>query len=98
MKQLAGNKKGLQFQTWLAVAIGIGGGIVFIAILALVLATVKSASSEGNYTTIIGNGLTFMTNLTSQLGTVGTVAGVLLLVGLLALSGIGAYGMYKKNM
>jgi hypothetical protein len=98
MQKLSGNKKGLQFQTWLAVAIGIGGGIVFIAVLALVLATVKTASAEGNYTAIVGNGLTFLTNLTGQLGTVGTVAGVLLLVGLLALSGIGGYAMYKKSM
>lgn len=95
MKRLG--KRGMQFNVWLAVVVGIGGGIMAIAVLAIVLAAFKTGTTDPNATLIIGYGQQFLANTTSQLPTVGTVAGVLLLVGLIALAGFGAYGFYKSH-
>jgi hypothetical protein len=95
MKMLKG-KKGLTPVVWIGVAIGIAFGVIMIAVTSLVLAALATSNNNTNFTTVVANGQSFLVNMTGQLGTVGTVAGVLLLVGLLVASGIGGFMLYNK--
>jgi hypothetical protein len=45
---------------------------------------------------ILGNGLTFFTNLTDQFSTIGTVAGIMLLVVVVISGSMFAYGRTKR--
>lgn len=89
------NKKGLSAGGWMSAGIGIAGGIMIIAVLAIVLGAFKAATTDPNATLIIGNGQTFLANLSDQLPTVGTVAGVLLLLGLVVAGGMFGYSKMK---
>lgn len=89
-------KKGLTAGMWMQVGVGIAFGIIILAVVAIVLAAFKGSTSDANATAIITNGQTFLVNLTSQLGTVGTVGGVLLLLGLITMAGIGGYMAYQQ--
>jgi len=96
LTQFRNNKRGISATMWLQTGLGIAFGIILIAVVAIVLAAFNNSTDDANATAIINNGQTFLVNLTAQLGTVGTVAGVLLLLGLVVASGIGGYMVYNK--
>lgn len=68
--------------TILTIGLSLGVAVMVFATFAIMLAAFNSSTTDGNASTIIGNGMTFLVNLTGQLGTIGTIAGVLLLLGL----------------
>jgi len=94
---------------WIGVGMGLGVGVVMLAVIAIVNAAFQDTQVTGvagcNTTNttgcgvafnITGNGQTFLSNFTGQFGTIGTVAGVLLLFGLVIASGLGGYYLYNK--
>ncbi len=96
--KLMKNKKGQAMNVGTVAAIGIGlatAAIVF-AVYSIVLAAFNSSTSDANATAIITNGQNFMVNLTTQFGTIGTVGGVLLLLGLVLGTIGGGYMMYQR--
>ena len=86
----------MDVNSWIGIGMGLGVGVILLGVLAIVLAAFNDATTDGNATAIIGNGQTFLNNFTTQFGTIGTVAGVLLLFGLVIASGLGGYYMYNK--
>lgn len=75
--------------------LGLAFAIISIGVTVLVIVGFNDSTTNAQATVVFGNGLTMLTNFTSQLGTVGTIAGVLLLVGLVSLVGMYAYGKYR---
>jgi len=80
--------------------LSVAGAVILGAVVAIILAGIRSGqtanSLEYNITT---SGLTFLTNVFNQFGTVGTIVGAAILLGAVALLGVGgamAY-QYAKN-
>jgi hypothetical protein len=92
------NKKGMiGLQDIMGIGLAIGLGIMVVAVIAITLTAF--ASSQANNTsayTVITNGNTFLTNFTSYLGTAGTIAGVMVLLGIV-LVGVGGGYMLAQN-
>lgn len=86
----------MDVNSWIGIGMGLGVGVILLGVLAIVLAAFSDATTDANATVIIGNGQTFLSNFTGQFGTIGTVAGVLLLFGLVIASGLGGYYMYNR--
>lgn len=87
--QMAGNNLVTVFVvSFIAVLISIGVGV-------LVLDAFNSSTTNGAAQTVFGDGITMLSNFTGQLPTIGTIAGILLLVVLVALAGIGGYNYYR---
>jgi len=78
------SKKGqaVNTNTIMTIGLSLGLAVMIFATFAIMLAAFNDSTTDGNATIIIGNGMTFLVNLTGQLGTIGTIAGVLLLLGL----------------
>lgn len=95
IKTLVNDKRGLQVAQWMGVVVGIAGGVVIIAVLAIVLSAFEGATDNAFASQAINNSLTFINNTTSQLGTVGTIAGVLLLLGLIVVAGVFGYNKVR---
>lgn len=90
------NKRG-QSQMWLALVIGLGIGVVSIVVLAIMLGALQTSQTAGSLpANITGQGLTFLDNVSKQLGTAGTILGVSLLLLIIGAIGFGAYSGYKK--
>lgn len=82
------DKKG-QVSGWFGTALAIALGVITIAVVVIILAAFQSSQTANSLAyNIVGDGLTFADNATSQFATAGTVLGALLL---LALIGGGAY-------
>ena len=81
----------MSWQMITAAVLGLGTAVIGTGISVLVLAGFNDSTTNGQAETVFGNGITMFTNFTGQLATVGTIAGVLLLVGLVALVGIAGY-------
>lgn len=89
-------KKG-QTNVFMALVMGLGIGIVAIAILAIMLQAFKDSQTANSIgANISGDGLTFLDNTTSQFGTAGTILGVSLLLVIIGAIGFGAYAGYQK--
>lgn len=81
---------------WIGVGMAVGVGVILLGVLAIVLSAFKDATTDANATSVINSGLTFLENFSSQFGTIGTIAGVLLLFGLVVASGLGGYYLYQR--
>ncbi len=85
-----------------AIGIGLAGAVIIFAVYSIVLAALKTSQNGGNAsivnnaTTIITNNQNFLVNLTNQFGTIGTVGGVLLLLGLVLGTIGGGYMLYQN--
>jgi len=86
----------MDINSWIGPAMGIGIGVILVGVLAIVLSAFKDATNDSTAQTTISNGQTFLSNLTGQFGTIGTVAGVLILFGLVITSGLGGYYLYQR--
>lgn len=86
----------MNINNWLGPALGIGIGVMVVSSLAIVLSAFKSATNDTAAVTTIDNGANFLTNLTAQFPTIGTVAGVLILFGLVVAAFGGGYYLYGK--
>lgn len=83
------NRKGnMQLFSWV---LGAGVLLITIGILVYVIAILQDSITNPTVDVIYNNTLGMFTNFTSQLGPVGTLAGVFLIFGLLALAGIGIW-------
>lgn len=73
------------------------GVLIVAGVSALVLVAFNSSTTNGTAETVYSNGLLMLANFTGQLGTAGTIAGVLILVVLVSAAGIGlaSYGRKK---
>lgn len=80
-----------------AFILGFFGVGIIAAIYVIVLAALKDTTTDADALSVIGNTTTLFKNFTLQFGTIGTVAGVLLLVVLIALVGVGGYMLYQRN-
>lgn len=91
------NRKGMAQNTALiAFFIGMVSVGVIIGIGVFILATLGNSVPSTAANTSIQNFITMFTNFTTQLGTVGTLGGVLLILVLVAFTGLAGYG-YGKN-
>jgi len=91
------NTKGnMQLFGWVLAA---GSTLITVGILVYVIAILKDSINSTEADTVYTNTLTMFTNFTGQLAPVGTLAGVFLIFGLLALAGIGIYAgvNYGRN-
>lgn len=90
--KLGMNKRGIASQTGVvAFVMGLGAVVIGVGVTVLVLDAFNSSTTNGAAQGVFGNGITLFSNFTGQLPTIGTIAGILLLVVLVALAGIGAY-------
>lgn len=83
------------------IAMSVGFGLLIMAAIVIAISAFKSSATTGNYTvasTILGNTETFFTNFTGQLGTVGTISGIMLLVGVVIVGFGYGYSKYKGGM
>lgn len=89
-------KKG-QANMWLSLVIGLGIGVVSIVVLAIMLGALQTSQTANSLpANITGQGLTFLDNVSKQLGTAGTILGVSLLLLIIGAIGFGAYSGYKR--
>lgn len=77
------NKRG---QQGLQLALTLGVFTFVIAGFAIGLAAFQSSTSDANASTVIGNGITMLTNLSGQFGTIGTLIGVGLLISVIVVA------------
>jgi len=83
------SKRGnLQLFGWVIFA---GTTLITVGILVYVIAILNDSITSTGANTVYNNTITMFTNFTGQLGPVGTLAGVFLIFGLLAVVGIGGY-------
>lgn len=88
-KSLLPNKRG---NIWVNVLLGFGIGIISVAILAIVISALKGTQTVGTVSySILNNTETFMLNSTNQLGTSGTVLGIMALVVIVGIFGFMGY-------
>lgn len=85
------------------IVIGLIGVVIMGGVSILILDAMNDSSNNGdggpansNVETIFTNGSTMISNLVAQFGTVGTIAGVLILIFLVSAAGIGL-GSYARN-
>lgn len=76
--------------------LGFFGVGVIGAVFVIVLAALQGSTTNADAITVINQTITLFTNFSAQFGTIGTVAGVLLLVVLIGAAGIGGYMVYNK--
>jgi uncharacterized membrane protein len=98
MKMLSKNAKRGQLN-FLNVATFVLAGIVVVilgGIAATILVSIQAGqTANGLAFNITGFGLTMLTNIYNQFGTVGTILGAAVLLGTLALLGVGGYAAYE---
>lgn len=70
-------------QSGLGVAMSIGVALFVMAGLIIGLAAFNASTSDGNATLFLSNGLLMFSNLSGQFGTIGTLIGVGLLIGVI---------------
>lgn len=94
----------MNFEDILGIGVSVGVAVFVIGAIVIGLAAFQAsqtdnASNPNDAYSIIGNGLVFFGNLFTQLGTVGTIAGVMLILGvvLASLGGLLYGGYYLKN-
>lgn len=92
---LAG-KKGAIDHPLILFVIGFFGVGILGAVMVIVLAALYGSTTNLDALTVINQTIDLFTNFTAQFPTIGTVAGVLLLVVLLAVAGIGGYMLYNR--
>jgi hypothetical protein len=82
---------------FMSVVLGIGIGVVTIAVLAIMLGAFRTSLTANSYEyNVTSRGLSFLDESTKQFSTAGTITGVTLLLAIIALIGFGAYAGYQK--
>lgn len=82
---------------WAAFGIGLAIAVVSFVVLAIMLGALQTSQTVNSLPyNISGNGLTFLSNTTGQLGTAGTILGVSLLLVIIAGVGFAGYSAYSK--
>jgi len=76
------NKKGLGFRDLLPIGLTIGVLVLVLGMFSMVLTKTEESVNNTNTTTIINYGQETFKNLVSQLPTVGTLVGVLIIIGI----------------
>lgn len=90
------NRRG-QSGVWLNLVLGLGIGVVSVVVVAIMLGALQDSQVAGSLpANITGQGLSFLDNVSKQLPTAGTIAGVALLLLIIGAIGFGAYYGYKK--
>jgi len=77
--------------------LGAGVLLITVGILVYVIAILQDSITNPAVDTIYNNTLGMFTNFTGQLGPVGTLAGVFLIFGLLAIAGIGIWNFGRDK-
>lgn len=72
-------------------------GIFLIAVLVYALYSLGTSLNNSNLTIMINNSVTGIINFTAQLGTLGTLLGVFLFVGVIFAAGLFAYGRMGRG-
>lgn len=89
------NSKG-QATQWVTIILALAGGLLTLAIFALVLVKVQAADTDSTFVTIMNNTVLFTKNFTAQFPTIGTIAGVLVLLALVIGGGMFGYSKMKS--
>lgn len=90
------NRRG-QSGVWLNLVLGLGIGVVSVVVVAIMLGALQESQTANSLpANITGQGLSFLDNVSKQLPTAGTIAGVALLLLIIGAIGFGAYYGYKK--
>jgi len=90
------NRKG-QVGGWVSFGLGLAISVVSFVVLAIMLGALQTSQTTNSLPyNISGNGLTFLSNVTGQLGTAGTILGVSLLLVIIAGVGFAGYTAYQK--
>ena len=79
------------------IVVGLGASVIGIALYAIVVTAFRDTQTAESLAWTISNaGLALFSGVTSQFGTIGTISGVLMLAGVMALFGVGGYALYNK--
>lgn len=83
---------------WASVLSGFGIALISVAILAVVISALKGTQTAGTVAyNVLNNTETFMLNATGQLGTAGTVLGIMALVVIVGVFGFLGYQKLKDR-
>lgn len=87
-----------QVGSWGGIAMAVGGGVLGIAVLAIVLQAFRDSQTVNSSAyNITQGGLSFLTNATEQFGTAGTILGVMLIVAIVGIFGFLGYQQLGKR-
>ena len=91
------SRRGQAAAGWASFGIGLAIAVVSFVVLAIMLGALQTSQTANSLPyNISGNGLTFLSNTTAQLGTAGTILGVSLLLVIIAGVGFAGYTAYQK--
>jgi hypothetical protein len=100
MKMFNRKKGAIGFGDIAGIALAVGLGLLVMAAIAIAVAAFQTSATASNYTqavSVLGNTSSFFVNFATQLPTIGTVLGVMLLVGVV-LAAIGGGVMLYSNV
>jgi len=91
-------RRGQALDGWAGFGMAMGAAVVAFVVLAIMLGALQGTTTANSVEyNITGNGLTFLSNTTGQLGTAGTILGVSLLLVIIAGVGFAGYSAYQKT-
>jgi len=99
IKELTMSKKGnlAMNHPVISFIVGLFAVVIIAGITVLVLDAFNTSTTNASAQAVFGNGVSMLTNFTAQLGTVGTIGGVLLLLILIAAAGLYGYNAYSNR-
>lgn len=89
------NRRGMSHPVVLFILSFFGVGLLA-AIYVIVLAALRSSTTDADAIGVVNNTIELFTNFTGQFGTIGTITGVLILLVALAAVGIGGWMAYQR--
>jgi hypothetical protein len=95
VKQKYADERGLQVEQLGTYALAAVIAFVLLSVGVTILSDLQSQQT-GAGSFALGNALQFFTNMFSQFGLAGTIVGYAIVIGALALIGVGAYMGYKR--
>lgn len=97
MKNQLMSRRGQAAGGWASFGVALAISVVSFVVLAIMLGALQTSQTANSLPyNISGNGLTFLSNVTGQLGTAGTILGVSLLLVIIAGVGFAGYSAYQK--
>jgi hypothetical protein len=92
------SKRGQAAGGWVTFGVALAISVVSFVVLAIMLGALRDSQTANSLPyNISQNGLTFLSNVTGQLGTAGTILGVSLLLVIIAGIGFAGYSVYKSS-